>query len=128
LVQIETHLLHEFDFAGTPGFFDPGLERAIDPQDGEPALSRQGFKPIVLIAFGGFRSEVDIIGTIVVLLNALGLATDGRELLAGLQHGARLAVIVRDCPKIFGGNICRNMQLVGLGPVERLLFRIHEGD
>jgi hypothetical protein len=53
-------LLNELYLAGAPGLFNPGFERTVDPKDGKPALSRYGFEPIVLIAFGGLRSEVDV--------------------------------------------------------------------
>jgi len=94
------NLLHEFDLARAPGFFNPGLERTVDPKKGEPALSGYGLEPVVLIAFGGFRSEIDVIGAIVVLPDPLGLAADSRELLAGLQHGARQILILSNAPRI----------------------------
>jgi len=65
------------------------------------ALPRHRCEPVIFIAFGWFRREVDVVGAVRILLEALGLAADGRELLAGLQLRAGLVVIHRQCPEIF---------------------------
>ena len=38
----------QFDFARPPGLVEPGLERAVEAQDGEPALAGDGLDPVGL--------------------------------------------------------------------------------
>ena len=38
--------LERLDVAGDPGLVEPGLERAVEPQDGEPLLAGDGLDPV----------------------------------------------------------------------------------
>ena len=51
---------HAFDLARAPGLGEEGLQRAVEPQDGEPALLRIGLDPVAAPdALGLFRREPD---------------------------------------------------------------------
>ena len=77
---------NQFDFAGTPCLLDPRFERSVHPESKEPALPRHCCESVIFIAFGWFRSEVDVVRTVRILLETLGLAANSRELLARLEH------------------------------------------
>ena len=84
--------LHQLDLAGAPGFIEPRFQRAVEAQDHEPAFAGQGLHPVILVAFGSFRAEVNIYGAIGVFLQVLVLAADARRFLVCLDHGAGLVV------------------------------------
>ena len=127
-LKLTVRLLCQLDFPRPPGLVKPGHERAIHAQDHKPAFTLGGFQPVVLVPLGRPGSEIDVVGTVIVGSDALGLTADGREGLAGLQHRARLAVVNRHCPEVVNRHIGRNVQLVGLAAVKGLLFRIDKGD
>ena len=70
-IYLTNSLFNQLDLTRAPGLLDPGLERAIHSQDGEPALSGNGFEPVALLARGRFRAEVDVVRTVGVLLRSL---------------------------------------------------------
>ena len=55
-----THLFHQHDVIRLPGLVRIGLERAVETKDYEPTLARYGLYPIILLAFRGFCSKIDI--------------------------------------------------------------------
>ena len=69
-------LFHQFDFAWPPGLVEPGLKRTLHTQDDEPALVGHRLQPVVLLARGRFRREVNIVGTVGVLLYTFRLAAN----------------------------------------------------
>ena len=82
--------LDQFDLARHPGLVQPRLKRAVHAQDDEPALFRNGLDPVALLTLGGLGSEIDVLGSVSVLLHVLIVAVERRERLIGLQHGPRL--------------------------------------
>ena len=64
-------LLHQLNLTWPPGLVEPGLERTIQPQDDEPALALNGLDPVLLPALGRLRSEIDIDGSVLVLLRLI---------------------------------------------------------
>ena len=79
--------------ANLPALVVPGLGRAIDTPEHVPAFSGSGLDPVGFLAFGRLVAEVDVVGTIGILHEALLVAVDARELLIGLQLGAGLVVV-----------------------------------
>jgi len=71
-------------------------------------------------------AESDIDRLVAVNLESLCLAADTGILLIGLEHGAGLIVVKDEGPKIFGGNVGRQVQFVGFASVEGVTFGIHE--
>ena len=84
--------LHQFDLARPPGLIEPRLERAVEAQDGEPALARRGLHPVAFLARWRFRSEVDVHRAIGVGFHRARVAGQGGVALVGLQDRAGLCV------------------------------------
>ena len=53
-------LLHRLDISRTPSLVKPRLKRAVETQEGVPALAGDGLHPIVFLARRSLRSEIDI--------------------------------------------------------------------
>lgn len=121
-------LFNQHDFTRPPGLLKPWFERAIHSENDEPALAGNGLEPVVLVSLGSLRGEVDVSRAVIVVLDPLGLATDGGEELAGLEHRTGLCVVNRDCPEVIDRRICWNVQLVGLSAIEGLFDGIDIGD
>lgn len=58
--------LHQFNLTRQPLTFVPGLSRAIQPQQAEPALPLYRLNPVSLLAGRRFGAEVQIDGSVVV--------------------------------------------------------------
>ena len=88
-----------------PGLVEPGLERAVQSKDHEPALAAHGPDPVSFLARGRFRSEPDGAGTVRVHLHVSGQAVQTRAGGSGrLQHRARPWVATRERPEVPGGD------------------------
>jgi hypothetical protein len=57
-------LVNGFDFARPPCLVEPWLERPIQAQECVPALARDRLHPVVFLPIWGFRTEIDVDGTI----------------------------------------------------------------
>jgi len=75
----------------------------VHAQYDEPALARDGLDPVLFPTFRRFRGKVNVDGAVLVLLWLSDIAVDARELLIGLQHGARLIVVQSKEPSAFAG-------------------------
>ena len=55
--------VHRCDFARVPGLVEPGFKRAVEPQDHEPAFTRQRLDPVVLVALSGLgaKETIDVV-------------------------------------------------------------------
>src|SRR5260370_33916280 len=53
-------LLRLLDFAGPPCLVKPGLERAVEAEDREPAFVRHGCNPVCFLAGGWARTKKKI--------------------------------------------------------------------
>ncbi len=78
-------LSDQFNLTRSPGLIDPGLERAVHAQDGEPALAGDRLHPVILESFRRLGSEIDGVGSIPVLLDIFVVTANGRELLVALS-------------------------------------------
>jgi len=52
--------LHQFDLAQFPGLVEPGLERALQPEQHVPPLAGDGLYPVVLHAGRGLDPKVNV--------------------------------------------------------------------
>src|SRR4051794_20401586 len=77
---------HRLDVTRAPGFVEPGLERAIEPQDRVPAGAWHGLNPVRLLAGRGLGAEEDVDRAVVVLEQSLRLAADAGIALLCLDH------------------------------------------
>ncbi len=66
-------LLHQLDLTRSPSLIDPGLEGGVHAKDNEPALAGNRLDPVILVPLGRLEPEVDRVGSIAVLLEALGV-------------------------------------------------------
>src|SRR6516225_8689631 len=111
-----------------PGLIEPRLQRAVEPQDGVPALARNGLYPVAFLAGRRFGTEVHVRRLILVNHDALLLATEAWELLVSLEHRARLIVVEHHRPEVLRRDVRRQVQLVGLPAVQRLALGVNERD
>ena len=86
-------LLDRFRVARHPGFIVEGPQWSVQTENCIPPLARDGLDPVVHLTLGGLGAEVDIIGTVGVLLEALLIAIDTWQALIRLEHLAGLVVI-----------------------------------
>jgi len=54
-------LLNQLRIARLPGFVVEGFQRAIETENGVPALTENRLDPVALHAFGGLWTEIDVI-------------------------------------------------------------------
>src|SRR5206468_4361191 len=115
-----------------PALVEEGLERAVEPKDGEPAFAGQGQDEVaVLHAVGLFRPEIDGGRAVGVRLSGRAreaLAAGPWETLRGLQHRAGLVVVERERPELRRRDVRRQRHLVGLDAVEGLAARIENSE
>lgn len=57
-------LLNDLDLSGPPYLVEKRFQRAVKPQDREPAFARHSLAPVRLFALGHLRTEVEIDRTI----------------------------------------------------------------
>jgi hypothetical protein len=93
-------LFHQFNFAGTPSLVDPRFERGIHAKDHEPALAGNRLDPVVLVTLWRLGAVVDGVGSVLILLEPLGISANSGRGLFGLEHGPRLGVVDRDDPEV----------------------------
>src|SRR6516165_5208159 len=94
----------------TPGLVEPGLQWAVEPQDGVPALARNGLYPVAFLAGRRFGTEVHVRRLILVNHDALLLATEAWELLVSLKRRARLIVVEHHRPQVLRRDVRRQAQ------------------
>src|SRR3990172_4798086 len=120
------------DLGWTPALVEEGLERAVKPQDHEPAFAGQCLNPIaVLHAIGLLRAEIDRGRAVFIRLRrgARKALTPGpRKALRGLWHRTGLVVVERERPELRRGDVRRQRHLVGLGAVERIAAGIQNAE
>ena len=121
-------LIDQLRITGLPGLVVEGLKRAIQAKDGVPPLAGVGLDPVILLTVGCLRTEIHVVGTIGVLLQSFLVAVDARETLVGLQHAAGLVVAEREGPEVLGGNVRRQVDLVGLAAVEGIAVLVQISD
>src|SRR5690606_23970767 len=90
------------EITGFPGLVEPGLERAVKPQEHEVALAGHGLDPVVVLSLGSRRSEVHRIGTVVVGLQLRVRAVDAGTPLVRFEKRPRLPVVDSEGPEVVG--------------------------
>src|SRR5512136_482070 len=110
----------EFDLTGPPSLVEPRLERAVEAEQGVPALAGNSLNPVVLFAGRGLGAKVDVHRAVRVHPKIPILADGGRPPLVGLEHRAGLAVVKNDRPELFDRVVGGQVQLVVFAAIERL--------
>ena len=108
---------------GCPQVADSELSNDSTSSDQRISLISLG---LPLLARRRLRLEVDVDRRIRIDDHALLLTADARKLLIGLQHGACLAVVENQRPKLRRGDVRWQVKLVVLRPIERLLARVDD--
>src|SRR5512135_2101910 len=80
----------EFDLTGPPSLVEPRLERAVEAEQGVPALAGNSLNPVVLFAGRGLGAEINVHRAVRVHLKIRVLASSGWPSLVGLEHRAGL--------------------------------------
>ena len=75
---------HQLELSRLPGLVEPRFQRAVEPENGIPALARNGLRPVRCLAGGGLGAEVEIHRAVVIHQQLVPLAAFARERLAGL--------------------------------------------
>ena len=73
VVRRSTKSIQTFDLTRSPGFIEPWLQRAVKPEDDEPAFPGNGFDPIPLFSFWCFWSEINGYRSVGVLVELVTL-------------------------------------------------------
>ena len=106
-----------FDLTWAPCLVEPGLFRAVEAQDGEPALAGAGLNPVGCALRWPLRPDGEQHAAIRVGPQVFAHAVDARELLVGgLQHGSCLRVVNDERPEVLRRHVSRDPQGVGLDP------------
>src|SRR5712671_4946655 len=95
-------LLRLLDFAGPPCLVKPGLERAVEAEDREPAFVRHGCNPVCFLAGGWLRTKIEIDRAVGVGDQLVPLVVLAGKRLACLKLGARLRIVEHHGPEILG--------------------------
>ena len=112
-------LIYELDIARLPLAFKPGLQRTVKPKNSEPALIGDGLNPIRLMSLRCLWAKPQRNRSISIDHHiTIALIVFRRIRLAGLQHRTSLGVIDHDGPEVLGRNVGRDIDLIGLRPVE----------
>ena len=111
-----SHLLHEFQLARAPGLVEPRLERAIHPQNDEPAFAGNRLNPIPFFA-GRSLGCVSLSGTPSRRINVPRRVSK----LSGVAIPSGTSVVIF----IFGGcALLLVTRLTALSPVSRALMEL----
>ena len=109
--RLKTQSLERNQVTWLPAFVEPGIQRPIQAQDREPALSRHRGYPVRRLPRRRFRAEPDRRAAIGIGFDVAALAADAREgRTRRLQQGTRLRVVVDERPEIPGGDAIRQRQ------------------
>ena len=97
---VEPSFLDRLDVAWAPGVVEPRLERTVETKESEPTLAGNGLDPIVLVADGRLRPEVEVNRSVVFVAEIVSLIVAARKALAGLELRPRLGVVGDDRPEV----------------------------
>ena len=86
-------LVNEFEISWLPGSLEPGLQRAVEAENGEPAFAGDRLNPVVLFASWRLRPKVESDRAVVIHDEIVFLVVPAREGLVGLKSGASLRVV-----------------------------------
>src|SRR5215217_2921129 len=110
---------HRLELVQLPALVEPCLQRSVEAEEREPRLAGERLDPVVLLALWCPRTEVQIVGAVLVNLQRAGVAGQGGpDRRRHLDEGAGLGVVDVDGPEVLGRRVGIYPQAVRLAPVE----------